>query len=525
MVGLGALYGALQSISYPAVAGISSAERLQFGQQMAVLGRQISYLAPLPVRVDTLGGYLQWRMYGSFLPIVFSFWGFMAGSGVIRGDEERGVLEFWLAEGISRRRLVAVRLLGLLLASASAIALTGIVTEFGSVAAGEPLAAGSLALASLPLVGLTLTCFSVGLVAGQLSATRRGAAGLAGGLVLALYLVDSLSRTTQGLRPFRIVSPFFYYDRTAALIPGGRSDPGATLLLFAVALVLTTIGAAAFSRRDLGSSLFRRPALDTAPGAKLSATPFLRIPVLRSICEQRIGLTAWLVGVGLMAMLFTSIARPSVDVMLATPGLRSYLVLMGGGNPYQAMIGFFWFGTLELLLAVYALTQVSRWTTEEGDGRLELVLSEPVPRWSVVTERAVALALTAGCLIAVGTIIAAVVAATQRITLDAGRLVEASALLLPFSLAFGMLGALLTAYLPRAAVVLLSAYAVASYLVQQFGLFLKWPKPIMDLSVFQLYGVPLANGVYWTGFWVMLAVIAFGLTGALILIQQRDIGR
>jgi ABC-2 type transport system permease protein len=171
------------------------------------------------------------------------------------------------------------------------------------------------------------------------------------------------------------------------------------------------------------------------------------------------------------------------------------------------------------------VTQVSRWTTEEGDGRLELVLSEPVPRWSVVTERAVALALTAGCLIAVGTIIAAVVAATQRITLDAGRLVEASALLLPFSLAFGMLGALLTAYLPRAAVVLLSAYAVASYLVQQFGLFLKWPKPIMDLSVFQLYGVPLANGVYWTGFWVMLAVIAFGLTGALILIQQRDIGR
>lgn len=525
MAGLGAFYGAVVTLSYPAVVGTSPIGRAQFAQQMAVLGRQISYLAPLPVRVDTLGGYLQWRMYGAFLPIAFAFWGFLAGSGVIRGDEERGLLEHWLAEGVSRRGLIAVRCLGFLVAGASAIALTDVVTGLASLVAGEPLAPGSLALASLPVLGLTLTSFGIGLVAGQLSATRRGAAGLAGGFVLALYLVNSLSRTSAGLQPYRVVSPFFYHDRTTALTPGGTFDLGATLLVFGAALALWAIGAIAFARRDLGSPLFRRRARATPPDLTPAANPVLRIPVLRAVYEQRIALTAWLVGVGLMAMLFASVARPSVDLMRTTPAMRAYLALMGGSNPYLAMIGFAWFGTLELLLAIYAVTQVARWTAEEGEGRLDMVLSQPVPRWNVIAERAVALTLTTGGLIAVGTIAAAAVAVAQQITLDAGRLLEAAGLLIPFALAFGTLGAMLAAYLPRAAVFLLTAYAVASYLIQQFGLLLKWPKPLLDLSIFQLYGVPLVSGVYWTGLWILVAVTALGLPGALALMQRRDIGR
>jgi len=306
MAGLGALYGALQSISFPAVAGTSAAARAQFGQEIEALGRQLSYLAALPMRADTLGGYLQWRMYGAFLPIIFAFWGFMAGSGVIRGDEERGLLEQWLAEGVSRRRLVGVRSIAFLLVSASAIGLTSIVTGLGSAVAAEPLPASSLALASLPLLGLTLTCFGVGLIAGQLASTRRGAAGLAGGFLLAIYLVNSLSRTAAWLRPFRVVSPFFYYDRTTALVPGGTFDLGATLVLFVAGLALTAIGAAAFVRRDLGAPLVRRRAR-LVPAVAPKADQLLQLPVLRSVYEQRLGLVAWLVGVASMAVLFLSL--------------------------------------------------------------------------------------------------------------------------------------------------------------------------------------------------------------------------
>jgi ABC-2 type transport system permease protein len=243
------------------------------------------------------------------------------------------------------------------------------------------------------------------------------------------------------------------------------------------------------------------------------------------VYEQRIALIAWLIGVAAMAVLFASIARPTVDLMRSTPGLQSYLALIGAGNPYQAMIGFFWFGTLQMLLAVYVITQVARWSADEAEGRLEMVLSEPVARWRVVVERALALALTIVGLIAAGTIAAALVASTQQITLDSGALLQAAGLLLPFALAFGTLGAVLTAYVPRVAVAVLGAYAVAAYLLQQFGLLLRWPTPIVDLSLFQLYGAPLVTGVYWTGLWVLLAVTVITLSAALVLMQQRDIGR
>lgn len=525
MTALGALYGAGQAISFPLIVGSSPVARAQFGQQMAAFGRQVSYLAPLPIRVDTLGGYLQWRMYGAFLPIVFGFWGFMAGSGVIRGDEERGVLEHWLASGVARGRLIGTRFLGFLLAAGAAIALTAIATGLGSLAAGEPLGAGSLTLASLPLLGLVLTCFGVGLIAGQLSGTRRGAAGLAGGTVLALFLINSLSRSAPALQPYRVVSPFFYFDRSStALVPDGTFNVGATVLLFVMALVLAGVAAVAFIRRDLGSPLFRRRVRTALPSLTPAPNPLLRLPVLRDVYEQRIALTAWLIGVAAMAVLFASIARPTVDLMRSTPGLQAYLALIGGGNLYQAIIGFFWFGTLQMLLAVYVITHVARWTADEAEGRLEMMLSEPVPRWRVVAERATALAVTTASLIAAGTIAAAVVASTQQITLDPGGLLEAAALLLPFALALGTLGAALAAFMPRAAVGVLSAYAVAGYLLQQFGLLLKWPTPVMDLSVFQLYGAPLVTGVYWTGLWALLAVTVVGFSVTLVLMQRRDIG-
>ncbi len=526
MTALGAIYGALQAISFPLIVGHSPVDRARFGQQMAAFGRQVSYLAPLPVRADTLGGYLQWRMYGAFLPLVFSFWAFMAGSGAIRGDEERGVLEHWLAGGVARGRLIGTRCLGFLLAGTAAIALAAVATGFGSLAAGEPLGAAALALASVPLLGLMLTCFGVGLIAGQLSGTRRGAAGVAGGTLLALFLINSLSRSAPALQPYRVVSPFFYYDRSsAALVPGGTFNLGATVVLFVIGLALAGVAAAAFIRRDLGSPLFRRRVRAGPPSLTPAPNPLLRLPVVRDVYDQRIALTAWLIGVAAMAVLFASIARPTVDLMRSTPGLQAYLALIGGGNLYQAMIGFFWFGTLQLLLAVYVITHVARWSADEAEGRLEVVLSEPVPRWRVVAERAVALALTTGCLIVVGTIAAAVVASTQQITLDPGPLLEAAALLLPFALAFGTLGAMLAAFVPRAAVGVLAAYAVAGYLLQQFGLLLKWPTPIMDLSVFQLYGAPLVTGVYWTGLWALLAVTAVGFSAALVLMQRRDISR
>jgi ABC-2 type transport system permease protein len=112
----------------------------------------------------------------------------------------------------------------------------------------------------------------------------------------------------------------------------------------------------------------------------------------------------------------------------------------------------------------------------------------------------------------------------QSIALDRNRLVEASLLLVPFTVVFGAIGALLTARIPRATVGLLGVFAFAGYLVVQLGPIFKLPEWAVDLSPFKLYGQPLTAGVDQTGLAIMLAIVAAGLAASAIAMQGRDIG-
>src|SRR5260370_14228291 len=113
-------------------------------------------------------------------------------------------------------------------------------------------------------------------------------------------------------------------------------------------------------------------------------------------------------------------------------------------------------------MAGFAMTQVAGWSSEDMDGRLELILSTPVSRVRIVIERAI--------MLAVGTLILAVVsgfavgieAHYQSIQLNGPRLIEASLLLVPFTLVYGAIGSLLASHRPRATVGLLAAIAFAS---------------------------------------------------------------
>jgi len=219
----------------------------------------------------------------------------------------------------------------------------------------------------------------------------------------------------------------------------------------------------------------------------------------------------------------TSLARSLADIIRTNPVLRAYI--SGQGDLNRAVISVFWFGAVPLLLAVFAITQVSRWTSDDTDGRLEMVLSQPVARWRVALEREAALVIATSVIAAAGSLVALWVAQLQGIGLGIGPVVLATVLLLPFGLTFGALGAALSGWIPRAAVILLSAYAVVAYFLTQLAPLFKWPGWVQDLSLFYLYGTPLTTGVYWTGLWVILAVITVALAIGLLSFQRRDLGR
>jgi ABC-2 type transport system permease protein len=519
---IGGLNGILQSFGFKAVAGSSEAARQQFGLQMQVLGRQISYLIPLPQHPETLAGYVQWRVFG-FLPLVFGFWALIAGSGVIRGEEERGLLELWLGTGISRARLAAARATAFVLAAGAAILIACALTALGANAAGSPLPLAGLLADGAALLALSATCFAIALTLAQLVDSRRAAAGAGAILLLGLFLLNSLGRTLDGPAHFRGLSPFFYADQTEGLSPGGQIDWASTIGLSLAAVVVTALASLAFSRRDLGSGLVRRPPVDRPPVRDPSRNPLLRVPVLATLYEQRLGLLAWMVSISLLAVFLTSLARSLADIIRSNPVLRTYI--SGQGDLSRAVIGVFWFGAVPLLLAIFAITQVSRWTSDDSDGRLELVLSQPVARSRVALEREAALLIATALIAVAGSLVASWVAQLQGIGLGVGPVILATALLLPFGLTFGSLGAALSGWIPRATVILLSAYAVAAYFLTQLAPLFKWPVWAQNLSVFYLYGTPLTTGVYWTGLWILLAVIGLALAIGLLSFQRRDLGR
>jgi ABC-2 type transport system permease protein len=175
-------------------------------------------------------------------------------------------------------------------------------------------------------------------------------------------------------------------------------------------------------------------------------------------------------------------------------------------------------------MAGFAITQVARWSAEDSDGRLELVLSNPVSRARVVVERLMALTLGALIIAAISGTAVGIEAHYQSIDLNNPRLAEASLLLVPFTLVFGTVGALLVSRIPRATVGILGAIAFASYLTVQLGPIFKLPAWAQDLSAFNLYGQPLTAGVDQTGLVITLVIVLVGLMASAMVMERRDIG-
>lgn len=512
----------LQAVGFYQVAGHTPAERQVFGRSMSLLAAQFTVLVPAPIRPDTVGGYVQWRAFG-FFAIVFGVWALAAAASAARGDEERGIVPAILAAGSSRPALIASRVGAFATAAMIAALAAGAGLLVGVATGGESFSAAAAFGQAVVLVALAVCCYALALLIAQLT-SARGATTVAGVILLGLFLLNSLSRTFDGLLRWRWLSPFHYYDQSTPLVPGGSVDVIATLTLFAIAAVVAVLAAAAFRFRDIGSPLFSPPVPHRAASFDVSRTPVWRVPVLRDLYDRRAALVVWTAGVAALGVVSVALTKNIVEPLLAIPGLARYFAAFLNGNLFSSFFDYIWFGFAQLLLAGFAITQVARWSAEDSDGRLELILSNPVSRVRVVVERAIVLALGALIIAAVSGVAVGVEAHYQSIDLDRVRLAQASLLLVPFTLVFGTVGALLASRIPRATVGLLGAFAFASYVLQQLGPIFKLPNWVDDLSAFKLYGQPLTTGVDQTGLVIMLAIVAAGLVASAIVMERRDVG-
>jgi ABC-2 type transport system permease protein len=521
--GLAAVVSTLiQTIGFYQIAGHTPADRAAFGASMTALASQFVALFPPPLQPGTVGGYVQFRGFNP-LVILFSVWGLAAATGAARGDEERGIVESVLATGITRIRLVASRVAAFAIAMAVASIAAGAGYLAGVAAGHETVGLRGVVEACALLAAVGLAAYGISMLVAQLTAARFAAE--AGGVVLvALFLDNSLSRSFSWLSTWRWLSPYRYYDLSQPLPPAGYFDSRAFAALLAIAAVTAVLAAVAFDRRDIGSALIRPPLRSAPPRYATSSNVLWRIPVVRGVYERRAGLLVWATGMALVAVMFVSLTKTLVQVLLSIPTLLPYLQIFVHQQVYPAVLGYTWLNVAQLLFAALAITYVARWSAEDVDGRLEAALSQPFSRAAIVVERMAVLIVVAVIVAAVSGLVLFYASRSQGIDLNVGRLTAASLMLVPFALVFAGAGALLAGWSPRAAVGVLGAFAFASYLDAELATIFKLPVWVQDLSAFKLFGTPLLTGVDAGNLALMICLALVGIGSSILLMEKRDVG-
>jgi len=519
---LGGITGALNAAAFIQLAGTTPAERAAFGQEMTVLGKQLAYLLPDPVQLDTLAGYLTWRAFG-FLGLIFAIWAILASSGIGRGEEEKGLTEHWLSAGVSRARWLLTRFATFAVAATIAIVATFGATEIAAMAYDEALPPTQLTLQAIVLLGVTLASFGIGLFVAQLVLTRRTAGAIGAVIVVALYELNAAGRAGMDLGPFDDLSPFALASRSTPLLAGRAFDIGATALLFAVAATLLVASLLSFERRDVGGPLLRsRVGTASSSTMRPAGDPLLRVPVLAMVDQQRWWLVGWTLGLAALAYFLTSLARTIVDSMRAIPSFAVFFERLGV-SAYSDFIGVLWFGTGLFVLSALTIAQVNGWATDDAEGRLEAMLASGASRQRIVIERIAALLVIVAVVIAVSSTLVFFAARSFDITLPGDRTVLATVLVLPVVFAFAGIGAAIVGWRPRVAVVLLGAVAILSYFIQQFAALFSWPEWLRHLSLFELYGTPMTKDD-WGGIVALVAIGVAGTALALLSMRRRDVG-
>jgi ABC-2 type transport system permease protein len=336
-------------------------------------------------------------------------------------------------------------------------------------------------------------------------------------------VINGIADTVKSASWIGVISPFHWIERTSSGAPGGTFDLGATIGLAVVGAALTGASIPIFQRRDVGSGLLTWGRRTTSAVRVASRNVLLRLPFTEGLWEQRVGLAAWVVSTFLLGSVMISVTKSVADGLLADPHLAALFKNYSTGSVYAGLLGLFWFGIALLLLAGYAVVQVSRWSAQDQEGRVEMLLSAPISRTRVVIERALEFAVASLLIVIGGYVGVASKAPSAGLNLDAVHVFTASALLWPFALAFGGLGVAVASRWPRIAVPFLAAFAVIEYILGDLAPLFKLPGWMANLSIFHLYGNPVVGNLSWTPAISMVLVFVAGFGAALVLMRQRDV--
>jgi ABC-2 type transport system permease protein len=484
-----------------------------------------------PIKIDTPGGYATWK-YGLTILLV-AIWPILAETGMLRGEEERGSLDVLLSLPRTRARVALEKIAAMWTGLLAVGLLVALIAFGGGAKVNSGIGLGSAIAFGVNLALICGVFGAIALLLSQFTQERRAAAGWAAGLLLVFIVLDMVHRVVPNTVWLSALSPVYYFNLSKPLIPGYGANGGAMLVMLALTVVLSGAAVSLFVRRDVGGVVAVR-GLSPSQGSTQPRRQILQGSwSTRSIYSRSLAMIAvstfwWTLAIagfaGWMVVVVKQTEAQLITILQSSPLMRDFLKLGGSDAGTNATILSALFIFLPLLLMAFAVTQANRWSADEEDGRLELVLSTPQSRSRVLLGRFGALS-TATVVISLITLATSAIAASATgLTLDAGNLAAATLSMIPLGLLVAAIGYLLSGWL-RAAVDtgLLSFVLVIWFFISFIGPGLSWPDATLRLSAFYYYGTPLLHGLQLTSTLGVLAVAAVALGLGALRFANKDI--
>jgi ABC-2 type transport system permease protein len=200
--------------------------------------------------LTTFVGFIGGESLSVMWPIIVLVFLIMAGTATVAQEIERGTVELWLSVPERRARLLASKVVALLLGAACVIAATMLTLGVGAILVDEALSLSALLAGATTMLAFSIAGLGIAVLLSALSSDRGKAAGLAALIALASYLAWVVANISSTWSWLRYLSIFTGYDPQRALRTGEVPLAGvsALLLVGAVCVILALI---VFERRDI----------------------------------------------------------------------------------------------------------------------------------------------------------------------------------------------------------------------------------------------------------------------------------
>jgi ABC-2 type transport system permease protein len=459
--------------------------------------------------IGTVAGYTAFHMIVAGL--IGAVWGLLAGTRLVRGEEEAGRWEVLLAGQTTRRRAAAGAVVGLGIGLLALWAVTAAITVVVGRSGDAGFTVSASLFAALAMVAGAAVFLAVGAACSQLGATRRQAAGLAAATFGVAYLMRLVAYSSTSFRWLRWGSPLGWVDE---LRPLTASNPVPLIPIVGTIAALVVVTIVLADRRDVGAGIL--PSNDAAaPRTRVLNGPFG--------LTYRLGrrtAAGWIAGLAAGGLVLGLITKSTTVAWANQNG--GFLQRLGGASGGAIYLGIA-FLVVVVLVATAAAGQVAATREEEAEGHLDHLLARPVARFSWLAGR---VAMSGATLVLIGLVAGLstwVGAATTGADLSLPMLLAAGLNVVPVAILVLGIGTLVHGFAPRFAGAVAYGLVAWSFFVEVVGASVGASHWLLDTSVLHHIARAPASQVRWDSFAVLVVVGIIAAAAGIWRFAPRDL--